>query len=628
MIIGAATPFGPILAVSNVLLASLWLWFTINGYLAGRDRRFASHRRHMVLSATLALSIITNRVWTPILFIALHPLQDSVFHGDEELYLWVVAGIGAWLGWTIPTYLVHRWLTRTPLIAAVVNFSAVRHAIGVISGRLGTTRRRTYLDEAGHGNRIQRQDRAGYPRFRAGLGSVRRADRTEGRAQRPLSRVGRHRHRDVGLLRRTGGDAHDEPHRRARCAAVPVPHHRAVLADARLAAHRTQRHHRRHGHHRGVHRRLPELQRPHPGRHRAAVGGARRTGLQHLLRRQVAPDAAGGIQPRGDQTTLAAEPRVRAVLRVHGRRDRPVVSRPGLRQPSRRAAGHAGGRVSPVEGHRRQDHRVHPRRQSHRTGQAVVLLCLPRCGARAAPRLQGLGGPLRRQVRHGLREVPRNRAGEPEEARHRAAGHRIVAGEPVSRCEGPQRRGMAVPGHCAAVGHAQRRGEAAVLPDGRGVRRVPVLHRRPDRQDPRLSRRVRAAGQHHHRGDLRQRRQRRRRPERLGQRGQVLQRLHRHRRREHEVLRPSRRPGDLQPLSDRLGDGVQHALQAVQALRIARGRDRRHRDRLLAQRHCRTWRSARQLRQRLRHHADGLRPASDSPRRPRSAGSRRSRSTA
>ena len=32
MVIGAATPFGPILAVGNVLLASLWLWFTINGY--------------------------------------------------------------------------------------------------------------------------------------------------------------------------------------------------------------------------------------------------------------------------------------------------------------------------------------------------------------------------------------------------------------------------------------------------------------------------------------------------------------------------------------------------------------------------------------------------------------------
>ena len=104
MVIGAATPFGPILAVSNVLLASLWLWFTINGYLAGRQRRFARHRRHMVLSAThRRCPIITNRIWTPMLFIALHPLQDSVFGGNEEHYLWVVAGIGAWLGWTIPT---------------------------------------------------------------------------------------------------------------------------------------------------------------------------------------------------------------------------------------------------------------------------------------------------------------------------------------------------------------------------------------------------------------------------------------------------------------------------------------------------------------------------------------------
>src|ERR1700755_162916 len=33
MVIGAATPFGPFLAVGNVFLASLWLWFTINRYL-------------------------------------------------------------------------------------------------------------------------------------------------------------------------------------------------------------------------------------------------------------------------------------------------------------------------------------------------------------------------------------------------------------------------------------------------------------------------------------------------------------------------------------------------------------------------------------------------------------------
>ena len=118
LIIGAATPFGPLLAVSNVVLASLWLWFTTTGYLMARQRRFDEHRRRMVLSATLALSIITNRIWTPIIFISLQPLQDSVFDGNEEHYLWFAAGSGAWLGWTIPFFAVRRWLNRAPVTAS------------------------------------------------------------------------------------------------------------------------------------------------------------------------------------------------------------------------------------------------------------------------------------------------------------------------------------------------------------------------------------------------------------------------------------------------------------------------------------------------------------------------------
>ena len=95
------------------------------------------------------------------------------------------------------------------------------------------------------------------------------------------------------------------PDRRARGAAVAVPHHRAVLADPGVPADRSQRHHRGHGHHRGVHRGFPQLQRPHPGRHRAALGGARRTRLQHVLHRQVAPDAARRVQPGVDEAALA-----------------------------------------------------------------------------------------------------------------------------------------------------------------------------------------------------------------------------------------------------------------------------------------------------------------------------------
>ncbi|MGE2716503.1 DUF2306 domain-containing protein [Mycolicibacterium litorale] len=112
LVIGPATPFGPLLAVSNVALGALWLWFTVAGYRAVRRGRIAEHRRHMLRSAVLALSVIGNRVWTPVLFVVLDPLRDSVFQGGDEHYLWLVAGLGGWLGWLLPLVLVTLWLRR------------------------------------------------------------------------------------------------------------------------------------------------------------------------------------------------------------------------------------------------------------------------------------------------------------------------------------------------------------------------------------------------------------------------------------------------------------------------------------------------------------------------------------
>jgi hypothetical protein len=66
----------------------------------------------MIRSVTPALSIINNRIWTPVPFIAFQPLQDSLFRGDEEHFLSVVAGVGAWLGWAIPLGGVHWWPNR------------------------------------------------------------------------------------------------------------------------------------------------------------------------------------------------------------------------------------------------------------------------------------------------------------------------------------------------------------------------------------------------------------------------------------------------------------------------------------------------------------------------------------
>jgi hypothetical protein len=70
----------------------------------------------MICSATLAFSIITNRIWAPAVFMMLQPLHDSVFHGDDVRFLWVVAGATGWLGWTIPLLVVQRWLRTKDVI--------------------------------------------------------------------------------------------------------------------------------------------------------------------------------------------------------------------------------------------------------------------------------------------------------------------------------------------------------------------------------------------------------------------------------------------------------------------------------------------------------------------------------
>ena len=125
-------------------------------------------------------------------------------------------------------------------------------------------------------------------------------------------------------------------------------------------------------------------------------------------------------------------------------------------------------------------------------------------------------------------------------------------------------------GRDPAVGLPVRRGAAAVRPDGRGVRRLPRARGPPDRAAARLPRGDRRAREHDGRRRVGQRRQRRGRPERVRQRDEVRQRpARRHVGQPQDAGRP-RRPEDLQPLPQRLGDGVQHALQDVEALRVQR----------------------------------------------------------
>jgi uncharacterized membrane protein len=119
LVIGATSPFGLVARVSNVMLSLLWLLTTLVGLQAARERRFGDHRRWMIRSFALTLSIILNRILGGILFLLLSPRLDTTFHGDETLLIQTIAGIGTWLGWTLSLLVAQWWLDRRPRLATV-----------------------------------------------------------------------------------------------------------------------------------------------------------------------------------------------------------------------------------------------------------------------------------------------------------------------------------------------------------------------------------------------------------------------------------------------------------------------------------------------------------------------------
>ena len=219
-----------------------------------------------------------------------------------------------------------------------------------------------------------------------------------------------------------------------------------------------------------------QRQRHDPARERHAARDPRRAGLEHLHGRQVAPVPDGRDEPRLDAAQLADRPRLRALVRLPRRRDEPVVSRAHLRQPPGGPAQDAGGGLPLRRGHHRQGDRVHHGRQGGRAGQAVLPVLRARCRSRAAPRAAGVDRQVQGPVRHGLRGDARGDPGPPEGDGHRPGRHRAAADQPARHLgDAHGSRGSALPaaGRDPAVGLAVRRREAALLPDGRGLRRVP-----------------------------------------------------------------------------------------------------------------------------------------------------------
>ena len=178
---------------------------------------------------------------------------------------------------------------------------------------------------------------------------------------------------------------------RQRPALHAVAHHRAVLADALVLPHRAQPPPERHGVHRRGRDRLPGLERASPQGVRHDRARPARQRLEHLLGRQGPLRPAGGGQPGRPEVQLAAAAGLRPLLRLHRRRDQPVVSDAGRGQPLDRPAVHARGGLPPLQGPRRPGAADDPRQQVVLAVAAVVHVVLPGRQPRAPPRADRSG---------------------------------------------------------------------------------------------------------------------------------------------------------------------------------------------------------------------------------------------
>ncbi|RDI49014.1 putative membrane protein DUF2306 [Nocardia mexicana] len=111
LFIGAFSPFGPVARVSNVMLALLWLTCTVIGYRRARQRRYGDHRRWMIRSFALTLSIIGNRLWGAIVTVVLIVTTPGIADDGDRLAE-TTAGIGTWLGWTVALLAAEWWLVE------------------------------------------------------------------------------------------------------------------------------------------------------------------------------------------------------------------------------------------------------------------------------------------------------------------------------------------------------------------------------------------------------------------------------------------------------------------------------------------------------------------------------------
>jgi uncharacterized membrane protein len=112
IVISLVWPFGPVSALSDMMLASLWAVCATTGWRFARQRRMADHRRWMMRSFALTVSIILNRLLGLPVTALLGSQLDTTFGGDRLAMEQATAAICTWLPWTLTFIVVEVVLDR------------------------------------------------------------------------------------------------------------------------------------------------------------------------------------------------------------------------------------------------------------------------------------------------------------------------------------------------------------------------------------------------------------------------------------------------------------------------------------------------------------------------------------
>lgn len=97
-----------------MFLALLWFAVTFAGLVAARRRRYQEHRRWMIRSFALCVSIVVNRVWLVLFLVGLMPFLDGYYGGDMDALIEDAAVASIWTSWIVNLMIAQWWLDRKP----------------------------------------------------------------------------------------------------------------------------------------------------------------------------------------------------------------------------------------------------------------------------------------------------------------------------------------------------------------------------------------------------------------------------------------------------------------------------------------------------------------------------------